>query len=84
SEISAWIDAQLDHRMILRHDDPVVPELRRLGEPVYLVDVNPTAETIAKLSFDHALERGLPVHEVRLWETPRCFAAYRGKRETGT
>src|SRR3954470_20313510 len=46
--VGAWIDAYLDHRMILHQDDPVLPHLQAQGEPVYLVDVNPTAENIAK------------------------------------
>ena len=75
--ISRWIDENLDHRMILRRDDPAVPLLRQLGEPMYLIDVNPTAENLARLIFDVAREHGFPVVEARLWETPRCHATYR-------
>lgn len=75
--VSGWIDECLDHRMILRRDDPAVPALQELGEPVFLMDVNPTAENIAKLIAEVALKEGFPVVEVRLWETPRCFATYR-------
>lgn len=75
--VSRWIDDQLDHRMILRRDDPAVPSLSELGEPLVLMDVNPTAENIARMIFDHALEQGYPVVEVVLWETPRCFATFR-------
>ncbi|MBN2476497.1 MAG: 6-carboxytetrahydropterin synthase [Pirellulales bacterium] len=74
--ISRWVDEHLDHRMILRRDDPAVPVLERLGEPLFLMDANPTAENIAKLIFDVALKQGCPVIEVRLWETPSCFATY--------
>ncbi len=74
--VSRWIDEQLDHRMILRRDDPAVPLLERLGEPLHLMDVNPTAENIAKLIFDYAASRGIAVVEVRLWETPHCSATY--------
>ena len=74
--VSRWIDENLDHRMILCRDDPAVAALRELGEPVYLLDANPTAENIAKLIFDVTAAQGFPVTEVRLWETPRCFAAY--------
>jgi len=74
--VSAWIDEELDHRMILHRDDPVVPFLAQQGEPVYLMDGNPTAENIARLICEHARAQGLPVVEVRLWETPHCFAAY--------
>ncbi len=76
--VSRWINENLDHRMILHRDDPAVAALSELGEPLYLIDVNPTAENIAKLIFDVTAEHGFPVVETRLWETPRCFATYRG------
>ncbi len=75
--VSCWIDEHLDHRMILNRDDPAVPLLRQLGEPMYLLDVNPTAENIARLIADIAGQKGLPVVEVQLWETPGCFAVFR-------
>jgi 6-pyruvoyltetrahydropterin/6-carboxytetrahydropterin synthase len=74
--IHGWMDAALDHRMILHRDDPAVPVLETLGEPMYLMDANPTAENIARLIHDYASEQGFPVVEVRLWETPHCVASY--------
>ena len=76
--VSQWIDEHLDHRMILKRDDPAVPLLQKLGEPLFLMDANPTAENIARLIFDHARLQGFPVVEVILWETPNCFATYQG------
>ena len=76
ADVSGWIDANLDHRMILCRDDPVVPFLEKLGEPMHLIDGNPTAERIARLIFEFAAGHGYPVVEVKLWETPRCFATY--------
>jgi 6-pyruvoyltetrahydropterin/6-carboxytetrahydropterin synthase len=76
--LGGWIDEALDHKMILHRDDPVIPELRRQGEPFLTLDVNPTAENIAKLIFDTARREGLPVVEVTLWETENSFATYRG------
>jgi 6-pyruvoyltetrahydropterin/6-carboxytetrahydropterin synthase len=75
--VSRWIDEQLDHRMILRRDDPAVPALEKLGEPLCLIDANPTAENIAKLIFEFTAGQGFPVVETHLWETPQCFATYR-------
>ena len=75
--ISGWIDANLDHRMILCRDDPAAGVLKELGEPLYLLDVNPTAENIAKVIYEATAEHGYPVVEVRLWETPRCYATFR-------
>jgi 6-pyruvoyltetrahydropterin/6-carboxytetrahydropterin synthase len=74
--VSRWIDDNLDHRMILHRDDPAVAVLRDLGEPLYLLDVNPTAENIARLIFQVAREKGFPVADVSLWETPHCCARY--------
>ena len=76
--VSHWIDTTLDHRMLLHRDDPVLPYLRAQGEPVVVLDVNPTAENIAKLIFDFAKGQGFPVVEVRLWETESCYATYTG------
>jgi 6-pyruvoyltetrahydropterin/6-carboxytetrahydropterin synthase len=44
SRVERWIDRELDHRMILRSDDPLVGALRDLGEPMYLLESNPTVE----------------------------------------
>jgi 6-pyruvoyltetrahydropterin/6-carboxytetrahydropterin synthase len=74
--VGSWIDGSLDHRMLLHRDDPAVPFLRQQGEPLFLMDVNPTAENIARLIFEYTLSRGFPVVEVRLWETEDCFAAF--------
>ncbi len=75
-EVSAWIDQNLDHRMILNEADPVVPFLREMGEPMFLLPQNPTAETIARLIHEAATARGFPIEAVQLWETPRCYATY--------
>lgn len=75
--VQSWIDESLDHKMILHRDDPILPELRRQNEPVVVIDVNPTAENIAKLIFDFTKSQGLPVVEVTLWETENSFATYR-------
>jgi 6-pyruvoyltetrahydropterin/6-carboxytetrahydropterin synthase len=75
-EIQHWIDENLDHNMILCRDDPILPVLQSRGERVFIMEVNPTAENIARLIYDHAAGAGLPIAEVRLWETPICHAAY--------
>src|SRR5574339_235446 len=47
--VKGWIDRELDHKMVLRHDDPLVAPLQTLGEPIFIVDSNPTVERIARL-----------------------------------
>ena len=74
--VKGWIDRELDHKMILRQDDPLVAPLRELGEPMYLLESNPTVERIARLIFEKAHELGFHVVAVRVWETPSSFAAY--------
>src|SRR5947209_13494703 len=78
--VSTWIDETLDHKMLLHKDDPVLPFLRQQGEPVHVLDVNPTAENIARLIYEFAAGEGFPVVEVQLWETDSCFASYTGPR----
>jgi len=76
--VTDWIDQTLDHKMILHENDPVLPFLRQLGEPVFVMQVNPTAENIARLIYDFAIGRGFPVVEAQLWETDHCYATYSG------
>lgn len=74
--VKGWIDQELDHKMLLRRDDPLVTALQALGEPVFLLDSNPTVECIARLIFEYAVQQGFPVVRVRVWETPSSFAEY--------
>jgi 6-pyruvoyltetrahydropterin/6-carboxytetrahydropterin synthase len=76
--VKAWIDANLDHKMLLCDADPVLPALEAAGEPIYRMPENPTAENIAKLIWKAAREQGMPVTEVRVWETSTSRASYRG------
>lgn len=74
--VAGWIDDNLDHRMLLRRDDPVVPILEEMNEPMFLLDENPTAENIARLIFEFTRDHGFPIVEAHLWETPHCYATY--------
>ena len=74
--VKGWIDQELDHKMLLRHDDPLVKALQQLGEPMYIFDSNPTVERIARLIYEYASGQGFPVVRVKVWETPTSFAEY--------
>ena len=76
-KLQSWIDATLDHKMLLHEKDPVLPSLRQLKEPLVTLAQNPTAEVLAQMIFDHAKTHGFPVTEVRFWETPTSCATYR-------
>lgn len=71
-----WLDAELDHRMLLNRADPMRPILEAQKEPLFLMEMNPTAEAIARLIFERALAMGFPVTEVRMWESDSSFATY--------
>ncbi len=77
SVVKDWVDANLDHKMLLHKDDPVAALLSEMGEPFYAMDDNPTAENISKHIFRQVRNAGLAVSEVRLWETPSSYASYR-------
>jgi 6-pyruvoyltetrahydropterin/6-carboxytetrahydropterin synthase len=76
THLQAWIDENLDHRMILRKDDRLVKIFKDLGEPFYLLSDNPTAENIAREIFRAGRSKGLPIIRVTLWETENSFATY--------
>ena len=75
-KVQRWIDENLDHTMLLCRDDPILPVLQDRGERVFVMEVNPTAENIARLIYDYTAAQGFPVIEVQLWETEHCFATY--------
>jgi 6-pyruvoyltetrahydropterin/6-carboxytetrahydropterin synthase len=77
AEVSRFIDSELDHRMLLRRDDPLVQLLKQAGEEPFLMEENPTAENIAKLILESARASGLPAVAVRFWETSDSVAECR-------
>lgn len=77
-KVQVWVDSELDHKMLLREDDPLVRILRDLGEPVITMKTDPTAESIAQMIFEYAQGKKVPVTEVKLWETDNSFAVYGG------
>lgn len=79
--IQNWLDEQLDHKMLLRSDDPVLSTLQKMGEPVFLFKINPTAEAIAQIIYEFARSRGFPVSEVRMWESDSSFATYHSEQD---
>ena len=74
--VEAWIEANLDHRMILRRDDPLIAAIESLGQSAYVMDENPTTENLSKLLFEIVKDFGFPVVAVTLWETPDSYATF--------
>lgn len=88
--IGDWIDINWDHRMLLFDDDPIFKFLDNnfmnqsealtaiFGpkKPVML-NCNPTAENLAEILFgvcDDIVPEHVAVSELRLFETPNCWA----------
>jgi 6-pyruvoyltetrahydropterin/6-carboxytetrahydropterin synthase len=76
SSLGQWIQDTLDHKMILCERDPLIPALKKAGEPLVLLKENPTAEVLAKWIYEEARRRRIPVSKVTLWETEHNGAVY--------
>jgi 6-pyruvoyltetrahydropterin/6-carboxytetrahydropterin synthase len=77
--VGRWIDANLDHNVILNPDDPLRGALMGGGKAPYLMppDVDPTVEMIADAIFGvaaGALGGVVKVEKVTVWETENCCA----------
>ena len=81
--VKGWIDRELDHKMILRHDDPLVDAAAGswASRCICSTAIRPSSGS-RKLIFDYAHEQGLPVVRVTVWETPTSFAGYRRPEAT--
>jgi len=79
--IAHWIENNLDHRMLLHKSDPLVSILKEQGEPVFVMEENPTAENIARIIFDFSKTCGYDVAQVTLWETESCCATYQAQTQ---
>jgi 6-pyruvoyltetrahydropterin/6-carboxytetrahydropterin synthase len=77
NSLGQWIETTLDHRLILKEDDPLVNVLREHGVGILTLPCEPTAENLAKLIYEKAEDFGLPVCAVTFWETEKCAAEYR-------
>lgn len=74
--IEQWIKTTLDHTMLLNQADPALQLLQQAGERVFSMTTNPTAEAIAKLIYDYAVNQHFPIISVTIWETATSFATY--------
>ncbi len=87
--IGAWIDEYWDHNFLCHKDDPILglhlmPDAGKLmfaGQAPYVMKSgNPTAETIAEELYGQCVRllggAGLIILNVRVWETPNCYADF--------
>ena len=78
--IKNFINEQLDHKILLCREDKLAPVLKQMNEPHFLLDVNPTAENIAKLICGRLLKNfkseTAKIVKVTVCETPEACASY--------
>ena len=77
--VKDWIDREFDHRLLLKRGDPLIGPLKELGEPVVVFEMNPSAEGIARTIYQYLADKGMPVKEVKVWETETAWASYCGE-----
>lgn len=77
SYVKQWLNAEIDHTLLLHPEDPLLPLLQQAGERVYVMKDNPTAENIARLVFEQVQRGGYPVVEVTIRESDNASASYR-------
>lgn len=78
-----WLDAHLDHGMMLNSDDPLAsvyessPAFDKMKVYVF-VKKNPTAEVLARYLYvvAESMFQDIDVRSVKVWETASCSAAY--------
>jgi 6-pyruvoyltetrahydropterin/6-carboxytetrahydropterin synthase len=79
--VGAWLDNAWDHAFIAQEGDPIVWWLVSNQQRYAQVDCPPTAENLARLVFEKAVDLLPPtvsVRAVRCWETPTSSADYTG------
>lgn len=67
-----------DHAFIAKGDEPVVEVLKQTGSKVVELGFRTTAERLAAYIFNQLTEAGLPVHRIKLYETPTSWAVVEG------
>ena len=83
--VKGWIDRELDHKMLLRHDDPLVAPLQQLGEPSSSARQQSDRRAHREADLRQgAPSTGFPVVRVTVWETPTSFAEFRASPEANS
>ncbi|MBP7795611.1 MAG: 6-carboxytetrahydropterin synthase [Elusimicrobiales bacterium] len=74
SVVKKWLDENLDHRVILHKNDPLVKPLGEHSQKLFLTPSNPTAEIIAGVIKEEIKKLGIDVNSVKFWETDTSVA----------
>ena len=76
-KVGSWLNEALDHRLLLEKTDPAGKGLKEMGEDVFLLPFQPSAENLARMIYKKVKEMGFPVEEVTFFESPTSAASYK-------
>jgi 6-pyruvoyltetrahydropterin/6-carboxytetrahydropterin synthase len=90
SVVGTWVDDHMDHNTLLYEGDRAMVAAIETAQPhkqLFLMNVIPTAENLAMFLFKQAQFLLAPyridVVNVRLWETPNCYADFNEGADVG-
>lgn len=78
--IKEWIDENRDHSYVWVYGDKVTEWLKNEWFKVYVMDMAPTAENMAKILFDK-FKNEFPLKSITIYETPTSFTTYDWENE---
>lgn len=76
-KMGGWIEENLDHRLILNNNDPILKHLTEAKETFTKFDGNPTAERLAEYIYNNLSSYGR-IFKVEFWESPTSSASFQG------
>jgi 6-pyruvoyltetrahydropterin/6-carboxytetrahydropterin synthase len=74
AQLGAWINSELDHKLLLYEKDPLCKVFEKEGEQFRKLSYHPTAENLAQAVYDAAKKMNLPVIQAALWESDKSAA----------
>ncbi|MBU2574230.1 MAG: 6-carboxytetrahydropterin synthase [Elusimicrobia bacterium] len=77
ARVKKWLDANLDHKVLLSSKDPLLKTLQAKGQKCFVTEASPTAEVLARLIFEALKKQHLPVKKVSFQETETSTASYK-------
>ena len=54
--LKEWIDTDLDHASIMWKEDPLIEDLKKHNQKLFITEKNPTSEHIAEIILNKAIE----------------------------
>jgi len=72
--VKEMVLSRLDHAFLAKGNEPIIQTLKETNSKIALLGFRTTVENLSAYICHQLKETGLPVHSVRLWETPTAWA----------